>query len=29
MPSVYFSYDLTDYLSTENEAEEYVAKIAK
>ena len=29
MPSVYLSYDLPDYLSTENEAAEYVAKIAK
>ena len=29
MPSIYFSYDLPGDLSTENEAAEYVAKIAK
>jgi len=29
MPSIYISYDLPGNLSTENEAAEYVAKIAK
>ena len=29
MPSVYMSYDLPGYFSTEKEAAEYVAKIAK